>query len=115
MILIDIAPHVSHLLEFSDNTGTEWSMRRETPSTVGMQTVAQRRSTFLQSRGLFSRVARVTSSDNKWADWLSRQGLYRVLSEASMLGLRVERLHVPSALRDLSWLLSAVAASPAQA
>ena len=40
VILIDIAPHVSHLLEFSDNTGTEWSMRRETPSTVGMQTVA---------------------------------------------------------------------------
>lgn len=115
VILIDIAPHVSHLLEFSDNTGTEWSMRRETPSTVGMQTVAQRRSNFLQSRGLFSRVARVTSSDNKWADWLSRQGLDRVLSEASMLGLRVERLHVPSALRDLSWLLSAVASSPAQA
>ena len=109
VIFVDVAPGVSHLLEFSDNTGAEWSMRRETPSTIGMQTVAQRRSAFLREHGLFSRVARVASSDNKWADWLSRQGIDRVYSEAAMLGLRVVRLHVPSELRDLAWLLSVVA------
>ena len=109
VVFVDVAPGVSHLLEFSDNTGAEWSMRRETPSTIGMQAVAQRRSSFLQERGLFSRVARVASSDNNWADWLSRQGIERVYAEAAMLGLHVVRLHVPPALRDLSWLFSAVA------
>lgn len=109
VIFADVAPGVSHLLEFSDNTGAEWSMRRETPSTIGMQAVAQRRSSFLQERGLFSRVARVASSDNKWADWLSRQRIERVYAEAAMLGLQVVRLHVSPELRDLSWLLSIVA------
>jgi hypothetical protein len=113
VVFLDVAPHVSHLLEFSDNSGTEWSMRRETPSAVGMQAVAQRRSEFLQSRGLFSRAARVTSADNMWADWLSRQRIERVISEATALGLQVVRLHVSPSLRDLSWLLAVVSSAQA--
>lgn len=110
VILLDIAPSVSHLLEFSDNSGAEWSMRRETPAAFGMQAIAERRSAFLQERRLYSRACRVASADNKWADWLSRQHLDRVLLEAQALGLTVVRLHVPPHLRNTDWLVSAVSA-----
>jgi hypothetical protein len=106
-IFLGVAPSVTHLLEFSDNSGTEWSMRRETPSARLMQLVAARRSSFLRQRGLYSRVCRVTSGDNKWADWLSRQKLHLVLRDAAALGLTVVHLPVPPALRDTDWLCSA--------
>jgi hypothetical protein len=106
-IFADVAPRVTHLLEFSDNSGTEWSMRRETPSARLMQIVAARRSQFLRQRGLFSRVCRVASADNSWADCLSRQKRERVLREAAALGLRVVALPVPPSLRDTHWLTRA--------
>ena len=109
LIFADLVPSASHLLEFSDNSGTEWSMRRETPSAMYMQAISARRSAFLQQRGLFSRVCRVASSDNRWADWLSRQRVRDVIREAGALGLTVVELTVPPAMRDTHWLRSVVA------
>ena len=100
---------ISHFLEFSDNSGTEWSMRRETPAAAYMQAISARRSVFLQQRGLFSRVCRVSSNDNRWADWLSRQRVREVILEANALGLTVLELTVPPAMRDTHWLRSVVA------
>lgn len=105
-IFLPIAPSVSHLLEFTDNTGAEGSMRRETPHALLMQRVADRRSAFLASHGLFSRVCRVDSASNAWADHLSRQRRSIVLAEAAALGLSVVVLEVPDELRDLSWLVA---------
>ena len=71
-----------------------------------MQRVADRRSAFLASHGLFSRVCRVDSASNAWADHLSRQRRSIVLAEAAALGLSVVVLEVPDELRDLSWLVA---------
>ena len=105
-LFLPVAPSVSHLLEFTDNTGAEGSMRRETPHALLMQRVADRRAAFLASSGLFARVCRVASAANAWADHLSRQRRSLVLAEAAALGLSVEVLAVPAELRDLSWLLA---------
>lgn len=101
-------PSATHLLEFTDNSGAEWSMRRETPSAALMQRVADRRAAFLHEHHLFSRVHRVSSSANRWADMLSRQRVAEVLLEARELGLRCVLLDVPPDLRDTAWLTSAV-------
>ena len=86
------------------NSGAEGSARRETPPAEFMQRVSARRSTDIRERGVFVRTCRVSSEGNSWADHLSRQRLSPVLAEAAALGLSVIHLHVPPALRDLSWL-----------
>jgi hypothetical protein len=101
-----IAPMVTHSLAFTDNSGAEWSLRRETPTARLMQVVAERRSRFLQQRRLFARALRVSSSANRWADALSRQAEGTVVAEATALGLLPVQLHVPADLRDLTWLLA---------
>jgi hypothetical protein len=101
-----IAPSVTHSLAFTDNSGAEWSLRRETPTARLMQLVAERRSQFLQQRALFARALRVSSAANRWADALSRQAEASVLAEAAALGLEPVLIHVPPDLRDLTWLLS---------
>ena len=106
MLFTGAASTVSHVLEFSDNSGVEWSARRETPSAEFMQRVAERRATFLQSSGLFSRPCRVPSASNLWADALSRQRRDAVVAEARSLGLSVVMLRLPDAMRDVSWLLA---------
>ena len=50
VIFSRVAPEISHVLSFTDNTGAEWSMRRETPSARLMQIVTSRRSAFLRQR-----------------------------------------------------------------
>lgn len=95
VLFVDTFSGVSHVLEFTDNSGAEWSARRETPTAEFMQKVAARRSADLQSRGVFVRTSRVSSSSNVWADHLSRQRLSSVLAEASALGLSVSHLHLP--------------------
>ena len=104
VIFSEREPQVSHLLGFSDNSGAEWSMRRETPAAELMQRVSARRSAYLQQHGLYSRVSRVATSENHWADWLSRQRVAEVLREAAALGLAVVHLQVPPGLRDTHWL-----------
>ena len=46
-VLSSVCPGVTHLLEFTDNSGAEWSMRREAPAAHLMQLVADRRAAFL--------------------------------------------------------------------
>ena len=106
VLFADTFHGVTHVLEFTDNSGAEWSARRETPSAELMQRVATRRSADLHSRDVFARTCRVSSSSNVWADHLSRQRLSPVLAEASALGLSVSHLHLPAELRDLSWLIA---------
>ena len=105
-VFIPVAASVSHILEFTDNTGAEWSMRRETPSSAIMQRIAARRSSFLASRLLFARSCRVSSSANTWADDLSRQRRDAVLAAAAALNLSIVELFIPDSLRDTSWLLA---------
>lgn len=105
VIFSRVAPDISHVLSFTDNTGAEWSMRRETPSARLMQIVTSRRSVFLQQRRLFARSLRVSSSANRWADALSRQDVAAVVAEAQALGLTPILIDVPPDLRDLTWLL----------
>lgn len=106
VIFSRVCPSVTHLLSFTDNTGAEWAMRRETPHAAFLQMLAERRSAFLHARRLFARSLRVPSASNAWADALSRQRVASVLAEALALGLEPVQLCVPADLRDVSWLIS---------
>jgi hypothetical protein len=97
-------PEISHVLEFTDNTGAEWLARRESPHAPRLQRVSARRTDLLLRLRIFARTLRVASKINTWADDLSRQRVAKVLREAAALGLRAQRLHIPADMRDLSWL-----------
>ena len=101
-----LCPLLTHLLSFTDNTGAEWSMRRETPHAAALQLVAQQRSSFLLERRLFARSLRVSSSSNVWADALSRQRVSSVIAEAVSIGLHTVEIPVPPGLRDVAYLLA---------
>jgi hypothetical protein len=110
VIFSRVSPSATHGLSFTDNTGAEWSMRRETPYAALMQRVSARRSCFLAERRLFVYSYRVTSGDNRWADMLSRQRRAEVLAEAAALGLTVVDCCSELAdLRDTAWLTSVCA------
>ena len=96
----------SHILEFTDNTGVEWSSRKETARRELMQLVTAKRSDLLAQRGLVPRSARVSSADNIWADDLSRQRVSKVLAEAAARGLACCRVELPADVRDTEWLLA---------
>jgi hypothetical protein len=99
-------PDASHLLEFTDNTGVEWSARRENASAELMQRLTARRSQLLAERRLTPRTVRVRSADNLWADMLSRQRVDDVLQQAHALGLRTQLVALTPATRDTDWLLA---------
>ena len=98
-------PNATHMLAFTDNTGTEWAARRESPSAPSLQRIAAARAESLDRRGLYVRACRVSSGNNVWADDLSRQCFTKVKSEAEALGLSVVIVHVPPSLRSTEWLL----------
>ena len=95
ILFVDRQPEVTHVLEFTDNSGAEWSARRETPSAEFIQRVTACRSEGLRKCGVFVRACRVFSKGNSWADHLSRQRLSPVLAEAAALGLTVVHLQCP--------------------
>ena len=105
MLFSSQCPNVSHLLSFTDNTGAEWAARRESPSAMLMQHMTAARSAFLRARNLYARACRVTSSDNVWADDLSRQRFLKVKAEAESMGLHVVELTIPPEWRNTEWLL----------
>ena len=107
LVFLDICPSVSHVLEFTDNSGTEWSARKETPSAENMQRITAARSSELFRRGVYVRTCRVTSSENTWADDLSRGRKAKVVAEAQALGLHVLEVQVPETWRSLAWLRNA--------
>ena len=86
---------VSHVLEFSDNTGAEWMARKETPHAAQLQRVAARRAAVIAELGVFVTTARVSSVGNTWADDLSRQRVDKVEYEARAVSLRLVRLTPP--------------------
>jgi len=102
-------PEVTHVLEFTDNSGAEWSARREAPSAMLMQRVSAFRSEMLSSTRTFVRTCRIPSACNVWADDLSRQRVQKVYAEATALGLTVTELTISPDLRDLAWLTAGLA------
>ena len=103
------APEATHAIEFTDNTGAEWSFRKETPHAPLLRMITSDRAAFLHKSGKFSRVERVISSSNSWADDLSRGRISKVFLEAEQLGLTVSRLNPCPSLRDTSRLCALAA------
>lgn len=99
----------THYAEFTDNSAAEGAARRLSPSTAPMQRLVERRVELLRARGAFSAVARVATSENKWADLLSRKGGEKeFLQQAASLGLRAQRCAVPKEWRDTSEIIGPV-------
>ena len=95
----------THVLEYTDNTGCEWSMRKETPHNARLQQLCAKRQRELARRQVYVRTERVTSEGNKWADLLSRGHVGRVISEARESGLLPVRLSPSAAWRETDWLI----------
>ena len=90
---IELWEEVTHVREFTDNTCAEWAAHSAAPRTSDMQGVLARRVAGLMERDVFTRVARVATKENVWADWLSRAGgEARFLAHAASLGLEVTRV-----------------------
>ena len=101
----EVSPAISHVLEFSDNSGCEWSMRRETPYAEALQRLAAIRQEELLSRRVFAKMLRVTSTGNRWADSLSRGSWKEVIAEAMTLGLKPVRVYPSDKWRNVaSWM-----------
>ena len=94
-------PQVSHVREFTDNTCAEWAAHGLSPRTAGMQRVMARRVAALVERSVYTDVARVATKENRWADWLSREGGEALfLRQAAQMGIEVERVAAASWWRD---------------
>ena len=104
MVIPDYVGNITHVLDYTDNTGAEWAARRETPQQVQYQRVMSERQSELLARGLYARAERVPSVQNRWADMLSRGLEAEVLAEARARGLKPRRVTVPPVWRELSWL-----------
>ena len=86
-------PEATHVREFTDNTCAEWAAHTGTPSSGRMQDVMARRVAELFAREVQTRVARVATKENLWADWLSRAGGEAMfLAQAARWGLEVVRV-----------------------
>ena len=98
--------HASHSLDFVDNTAAEYSADRGSARVPGMQELVRRRFDALDQLGISSMVERITSTDNEWADALSRgeERMHDVLRMARSLGWVTRRLYPHRAWRDLSEL-----------
>ena len=90
---IEVWSDTTHVCEFTDNTCAEWAAHNATPRTKGMQDVMARRVAGLMARGVHTRVARVATTENVWADWLSRAGgEAKFLAQAAAMGIEVEKI-----------------------
>ena len=58
-----------------------------------------------RSMGLWAHAGRVTSEENKVADWLSRGEESAAVRRLAEFGFQAVRLGVPGALRDTAWLV----------
>ena len=98
--------HASHSLDFVDNTAAEYSADRGSARVPGMQELVRRRFDALDQLGISSMVERITSTDNEWADALSRgeERMHDVLRMARSLGWVTRRLYPHRDWRDLSEL-----------
>ena len=85
-------PAATRSLEFTDNSGAEWSARRERSRSAMMEAIIGRRAAWLADSRHFIRTARISSAENLWADMLSRQRAHEVLAAATACGLTPHRL-----------------------
>ena len=103
-----LAP-VTHVHEFTDNTGAEHSSERGKPASGQMHAIVARRYAENLARRVFTHTERVTSLDNDVADGLSRGGAMRAnaLRMMASLGLQIERVPVEPWRRSMHWLRNA--------
>ena len=103
-----LAP-VTHVHEFTDNTGAEHSSERGKPASGQMHAIVARRYAENLERRVFTHTERVTSLDNDVADGLSRGGAMQDNSLRMMasLGLRIQRVPVEPWRRSMNWLRNA--------
>ena len=96
----------THSLDFVDNTAAQFSADRGSAHTPAMQELVRRRFDALDALGVFSAVERITSTDNEWADALSRgeDRVQDVLRMVRALGLTAVRLEPLPEWRDLAGL-----------
>ena len=90
---LDVWPQATHVREFTDNTCAEWSAHSGTPRSEKMQEVMARRVAELVLRKVHTQVARVATTENVWADLLSRPGgEAQFLAQAARLKITVRRV-----------------------
>jgi hypothetical protein len=98
--------HVSHVMEFTDNTAAEHSAERGKPHTERLSALVRERYHRLVELGVHSSVERVASVDNDVADGLSRGGakLADALRIVASSGYPLVRLPVEGRVRSLAHL-----------
>ena len=103
---------ISHVFEFTDNTGAEHSTERGKPTSYGLGLLVQQRYDALLAMGVFGTAERIASVDNDVADGLSRGGaqLQDALRIATGAGYRVQRLEPVAEWRDTSQLIGSARA-----
>ena len=90
---LEVWPEATHVREFTDNTCAEWAAHTGTPDTKRMQDVVARRVAEFFAKGVYTRVARIATKENLWADWLSRAGGEAMfLAQAARWNLEVVRV-----------------------
>ena len=100
------ATGATYVMEFTDNTAAEGAARRTAPSAVQLQQLVQRRVALLRSRGAYSRVERVGTHENLWADLISRRNGEAVFRrQVEEMGMEAVRLAVPDDWRDTTGLV----------
>ena len=97
------------VLEYTDNAASEFVADSQQSRCVYLQHLLAARSDFFDESGVCALPQRVTSEHNKWADWLSRGQVARMLAAAVRLGLRPARVFATPPARALLDSLTALA------
>jgi len=99
--------HVTHVVDFIDNTAAEYSADRGKPHQGQMRELVASRFDALDRLRVYPAAERITSTDNEWADGLSRgeERVADVLRFAHAAGLRTHRLQPHPVWRDTSRLM----------
>ena len=77
-----------YVLEYTDNSPTEWVVDSQQSKCEFLQTVIEARAEFFDASGMCSLPQRVSSANNVWADFLSRGWSQYVLWKVAKLGLK---------------------------
>ena len=90
---LEVWPRATHVREFTDNTCAEGAAHSGAPRSGQLQEVMARRVAELVLKRVHTRVARVATKENVWADLLSRRGgEEQFLAQAGQMGLTLQRV-----------------------
>ena len=103
------APSRSFVLEYTDNSPTEYVHESQASRCELLQHIIEARGDFLDATGLCVLPQRVKSKDNRWADMLSRGHWKAVLVEVVRRGLRPVWVDMPHAAKSLRSSLASLA------